>query len=158
MQEAPAGLYFRGFLERPDMAAVSLLAVARVARTSFYVHPSSVARAYADPVVTSEPGALRFESFSGCCGVHARFDVLPEGVDAETVAPGTVNVDFNEPMRTALARIVAREPLRLQVGFDAVELETFEGNDRRAARAAARPLGQGLRRGPGRGGGARARP
>jgi hypothetical protein len=110
------------------MAAAALLCVARVARTRFYVPPNSLARmAAADPVVTSEPGALRFESFSGCCGVHARFDVLPDGLDADTVEPGTVNVDFNEPMRAALARIVARTPLRLQVGFDAVELETLEG-------------------------------
>lgn len=119
--------YFRGFLERPDMSAAALLCVARVARTRFYVAPGSSARGLADPVVTSEPGALRFESFSACCGVHARFDILPEGLDAETVTPGTVNVDFNEPMRASLARVVARTPLRLQVGFDAVEVQTLEG-------------------------------
>ena len=120
--------YFRGFLERPDMSSAALLCVARVARTRFYVPPGSSARGLADPVVTSEPGALRFESFSACCGVHARFDVLPDGLDAETIAPGTVNVDFNEPMRAALARVVARTPLRLQVGFDAVEVETLEAS------------------------------
>ena len=120
--------YFRGFLERPDMSSAALLCVARVARTRFYVPPGSAARGLADPVVTSEPGALRFESFSACCGVHARFDVLPDGLDAETMTPGTVNVDFNEPMRAALARVVARTPLRLQVGFEAVEVETLEGS------------------------------
>jgi hypothetical protein len=120
--------YFRGFVERPDMAASALLAVSRVARTRFYEPPGSAARiASRDPVVTSEPGGLRFESFSGCCGVHARFDILPAGLDAETRSPGTVNVDFNEPMRAALARVVARSPLRLQVGLDAVEVETLEG-------------------------------
>jgi SWIM zinc finger len=125
--EAP-GLYFRGFLERPDMSSAALLCVARVARTRFYVPPGSSARGLADPVVTSEPGALRFESFSACCGVHARFDVLPDGLDAETMNPGTVNVDFNEPMRAALARVMARTPLRLQVGYEAVEVETLEGS------------------------------
>ena len=119
--ERPPEPYFRGFLERPNMAATALLCVARVARTQFYVPPNAAARALADPVVTSEPGSLRFESFSGCCGVHARLDILPDGLDAETMTPGTVNVDFNQPMRAALARIVARSPLRLQVGFDAVE-------------------------------------
>ena len=109
------------------MGAAALLTVSRVARTRFYTPPNSLARAFTDPVVTSEPGGLRFESFSGCCGVHARFDVLPDGLDAEVHAPGTVNVDFNEPMRAALARVSARTPLRLQVGFDAVEVETFEG-------------------------------
>ncbi len=77
--------------------------------------------------MTSEPGALRFESFSACCGVHARFDVTPAGLDTETSTPGTVNVDFNGPMRAALARVSARSPLRLQVGFDAVEVTTLEG-------------------------------
>ena len=118
--------YFRGFVERPDMAAAALLSVGRVARTRYYVPPGSSGRAACDPVVTSEPGALRFESFSACCGVHARLDVLPAGLDAETMSPGTVNVDFNEPMRAALARVMARTPLRLQVGFDAVEVETLE--------------------------------
>ncbi len=127
-REQVAGAYFRGFLERPDMSAAALLCVARVARTRFYLPPGSSARGLADPVVTSEPGALRFESFSACCGVHARFDVLPDGLDAETFAPGTVNVDFNEPMRAALARVIAKTPLRLQVGFDAVEVETLEGS------------------------------
>jgi hypothetical protein len=119
--------YFRGFLERPDMSAAALLTVARVARTRFYAPAGSAPRRWTDPVVTSEPGALRFESFSVCCGVHARFDVLLDGLHPETVTPGTVNVDFNEPMRAALARVVGQAPLRLQVGFDAVEVETLEG-------------------------------
>jgi hypothetical protein len=125
--EPGPGTYFAGFLEHPDMAAAGLLSVARVARTRFYVPPNSAERAAADPVVTSETGWLRFESFSGCCGVHARLDIRPDGLDAESMAPGTVNVDFNQPMRSALARVVARSPLRLQVGFDAVEVETLEG-------------------------------
>jgi hypothetical protein len=120
--------FFRGFLERPDMGASALLAVARVARTRFYTPPSSARRAaIIDPVVTSESGTLRFESFSACCGVHARLDVLPQGLDVEEMAPGTVNVDFNEAMRAALGRVIARTPLRLQVGFDAVAVETLEG-------------------------------
>ena len=119
--------YFRGFVERPDQAAAALLCVARVARTRFYVPPGSAARGDLDPVVTSEPGALRFESFSACCGVHARFDVTPDGLDAEIVTAGTVNVDFNGPMRTALARVTARAPLHLQVGLDAIEVTTLAG-------------------------------
>lgn len=125
--QAPPQQFFRGFLERPDMAAAALLTVGRVARTRFYVPPGAAARALADPVVTSETGQLRFESFSGCCGVHARLDVLEDGLDAEHHVPGTVNVDFNEPMRAALAGVRARQPLKLTVGFDAVEVETLGG-------------------------------
>lgn len=122
-------VFFDGFVERPDQAAVALLAVARVARTRYYEPANMVAAriAAADPVVTSGETALRFESFSVCAGVHARFDALPEGVDARRRAPGTVNVDFNPPMREALARIAGSQPLRLKVGFDAVELQTFDG-------------------------------
>ena len=139
------------------MSSAALLCVARVARTRFYVPPGSSARGLADPVVTSEPGALRFESFSACCGVHARFDVLPDGLDAETIAPGTVNVDFNEPMRAALARVVARTPLRTPG-----RLRRGRGGDARSLgdrtpRPAPRPLGQGVLRGSGRGRGPRAR-
>ena len=125
--ETAAEPYFHGFLERPDQGAAALLCVARVARTRFYVPPGSNARGDRDPVVTSEPGALRFESFSACCGVHARFDVMPDGLDTAGATPGTVNVDFNEPMRAALARVTARSPLHLQVGLDAVAVSTLEG-------------------------------
>lgn len=123
-------VFFDGFLERPDQGGVALLCVARVARTRFYEPPAAVAARVAlaaDPVVTSEPTGLRFEAFSRCCGVHARYDVLEDGLDATTHAPGTVNVDFNAPMREALARIVGSDPLKLKVGFDTVEVETLDG-------------------------------
>ncbi len=126
--EEPA-LYFDGFLERPDQAAVALLCVARVARTRFYEPPGMVAAKIraADPVVTVEPTGLRFESFSVCCGVHSRFDALEETLDMTSRRMGTVNVDFNPPMREALARITAAAPLHMKVGFDSVEVETFDG-------------------------------
>ena len=66
--EAAHPFFFSGFMERPDVVAAGLLAVARVARTRFYVPPSSLAGALraADPVVTSTAEGLRFESFSAC--------------------------------------------------------------------------------------------
>ena len=71
----------------------------------------------ADPVVTSEAANLRFESFSACCVVYARLDVLSDGLDGAPAASGTTNVDFNPPMREALAPRVgsqskARRPAR----------------------------------------------
>jgi len=68
--------FFDGFLAHPEQTATGLLTVARVARSRFYVPPgmlSAILRA-ADPVVTSNGDRLRFESFSACCGVHARLD------------------------------------------------------------------------------------
>ena len=82
---------FDGFLERPEQAATALLAVAEVARTRFYVPPGTLAKVlrHADPVITSNGDRLRFESLSPCCGVYARLDVLPDGLDRAPAASGT---------------------------------------------------------------------
>jgi hypothetical protein len=119
-------VYFRGFLEHPAVAAAALLVVARVARTRFFTTAQELRRLL-DPVVTSEPGGLHAESFSGCCGVHAHFEIDPPGLDAQIRNDGTVNVDFNEPLRAALARIRPADPLRLEVGHDAIEVRTLDG-------------------------------
>ena len=104
--------FFSGFLERADVYATALLVVARVARTRFYVPPSSLAGALraADPVVTSTAEGLRFESFSACCGVYARLDVDSSALDASHSAVGVTNVDVNPPLRAALASLRAGEP------------------------------------------------
>ena len=95
--------FFRGFLTHPGPAAQALLVTAAVARASHAVaRPVNL-----DPVVTCNTDRLRFESFSGCCGVHARTDILPAGLGNEPAASGTTNVDFNPDMRAALAGAVA---------------------------------------------------
>lgn len=112
--------FFDGFLGHPEQAAGALLAVAKVARTRFYSPPgmtAAILRA-ADPVVTSNGDRLRFESFSACCGVYARYDALPGSLDGRVVDTGTTNVDFNPPMRDALARVGGLDPLHLEVGQD----------------------------------------
>lgn len=111
-------IFFDGFLGHPEQAATALLAVAKVARTRFYLPPGMVAAILraADPVVTSNGDRLRFESFSACCGVYARYDALPGSLDGKVLDTGTTNVDFNSPMRDALARVGGIEPLHLQVG------------------------------------------
>ncbi len=115
-------VFFDGFLGHPEQAAAALLAVAKVARTRFYKPPGMVAAILraADPVVTSNRDRLRFESFSACCGVYARYDALPGSLDGTLLDTGTTNVDFNPPMRDALARIGGLEPLHLQVGEDVI--------------------------------------
>ena len=109
---------FDGFLEHAEQAATGLLAVGEVARTRFYVPPGMLARVlrHADPVITSNGDRLRFESLSPCCGVYARLDVLPDGLDRAPAASGTTNVDLNPPVRAALAGVVGGEPLHLAVG------------------------------------------
>ena len=119
--------FFDGFLEHPEQTAVALLACARVARSRYYRPPGMVAAILraADPVVTSEAANLRFESFSACCGVYARLDVLSDGLDRAPAASGTTNVDFNPPMREALARVAGSQPVRLHVGTEEVGIRTF---------------------------------
>ncbi|WP_232662756.1 SWIM zinc finger family protein [Pseudonocardia sp. TRM90224] len=113
--------FYRGRL--PASAAEGVLAVAKVAHTRYY-QPS--ARASLDPVVTCSGDRLRFESFSGCCGVYARLDVLSGALDGEVVDRGTTNVDVNEPLRRALSRVVGRDPLHVSVGSDRMVVTTRE--------------------------------
>ena len=71
-----------------------------------------------DPVVTASGDRLRFESFSACNGVYARFDLMPDGIDSGEVGFGTTNVDINPPLRAALASVPRGELLHLAVGSD----------------------------------------
>jgi hypothetical protein len=118
--QAAHPFFFTGFLAEPGPAAQALLACAAIARARYSVPSGSVA-ALLDPVVTCNTDRLRFESFSGCCGVHARLDLPPDALQAAPVASGTTNVDFNPPMRAALAGAVATAgQLLLKVGDEHV--------------------------------------
>ena len=132
--EAAHPYFFSGFMERPDVVAAGLLAVARVARTRFYVPPGMVVApgggltriGMLDPVVTSTAEGLRFESFSVCCGVYARLDVESSALDATHRAVGVTNVDVNQPLRAALASLRAGEPLHLGVGEEGLTATTLD--------------------------------
>jgi hypothetical protein len=94
--EGPAAhpYFFKGFLTQPAPAAAGMLACAAIARARYYTPMHVIMKMITDPVVTSNGDRLRFESFSGCCGVHARLDLLPEALDEAPRACGTTNVDF----------------------------------------------------------------
>ncbi|MFB8008434.1 SWIM zinc finger family protein [Nocardia sp. NPDC056000] len=115
--------FFRGFVTRPAVAAAGLLAVADVAAARYY-DPRRIRSALLDPVVTANGDRLRFESFSGCCGVHARLDILAAGLDGDT-GYGTTNVDVNTPLRDALNGVTAGDPLHLTVGPDELAVATL---------------------------------
>ena len=76
--------------------------------------------AAADPVVTSNVDRLRFESFSACAGVYARLDLEPALLDGARDDGGTTNVDFNPPMRAALAGVRDADAMLMNVGHDEV--------------------------------------
>jgi hypothetical protein len=120
--------FFSGLLTEPAVAAAGMLAVAAVARARYVTSASVVAQLLRDPVVTSNGDRLRFESFSGCCGVHARLDLLPAALDGAPALSGTTNVDFNEPMRAALAGTAAGGGLLLTVGAGEVSVTTAGGS------------------------------
>jgi DprA winged helix domain/SWIM zinc finger len=116
--------FFTGFLAGAEQAAAGLLAVAGVAQARYYQPQAAALR---DPVVTCNGDRLRFESFSGCCGVYARLDVLSEALDGEVHDRGTTNVDVNGPLREALARVGGADPLHLAVGPDELAVTTLDG-------------------------------
>jgi len=118
--------FFEGRLLQPRLVAELLTAVQLIVGSRFFTPPNSVARAIAlaDPVVTCGGQVLRFEGFSSCCSAYIRVDLLPASYDGEVVGKGTTNVDFNAPMRAALARLRDADGLQLAVGRDAVQLRS----------------------------------
>jgi hypothetical protein len=124
-EDAPAGAscFFWGRLRDSWLAARGLTTLAKVVASRF-TPQSAVLR---DPIVTAGAGMLRFEAFSSCNGVYARLDLGPDALDGEFLSSGTTNVDFNEPMVNALARISRTEPVLLSVGDKEVVLERAAG-------------------------------
>lgn len=121
--------FFQGRMNYPRRTADMLLACSLVSRTRFY-SPSEIRERLlmaADPVVTSGGERLRFEAFSVCCGAYCRVDLNPEAIDGDWMGRGTTNVDFNPPMRAALAGVLNSETVGLSVGADGVELERSTG-------------------------------
>ena len=125
--KSPHPFFFSGFLGSPRETSQGLLVVAEVARTRYYEPPQMVAARIraADPVVTSNVDRLRFESFSACAGVYARLDLDPDSLDGAPAAWGTTNVDFNPPMRAALARVHDADAMLMHVGHDEVQVTTL---------------------------------
>ncbi|SOC53764.1 SWIM zinc finger family protein [Ornithinimicrobium cerasi] len=127
----PTGLveqprFFSGMVARPDVTAAAMLAVADVAGARYFDAGLAKRVANADPVVTASGDRLRFESFSLCNGVHARLDLLADGIEVGQIAHGTTNVDINQPLRTALAGVGPAELLHLDVGTDGLAVSTPE--------------------------------
>lgn len=116
--------FFEGQLKAPRLSAELLSAVHLVVGSRFFSPANMLARqiALADPVVTVGGGVLRFEGFSACCSAYIRVDMLPDAYDGDVVSKGTTNVDFNAPMRAALARVRDGDGLGLSVGQDQLRM------------------------------------
>ncbi|HOE42134.1 MAG TPA: hypothetical protein PLB25_10970, partial [Rhodoferax sp.] len=118
--------FFEGSLHQPHLAAQLLSAVHLVVGSRFFTPANSVglAIALADPVVTAGAGMLRLEGFSACCSTYIRVDLEPQAYAGDVVGKGTTNVDFNAPMRAALARVRDADGLALSVGRSAFALRS----------------------------------
>lgn len=118
--------FFEGYVRQPRLVADLLTAVHIIVGSRFYTPPGMDGRprTFADPVVTSGGGVLRFEGFSSCCGAYIRADLLPQSYEGDVIGKGTTNVDFNAPMRTALARVRDAGGLVLAVGQDELTIRS----------------------------------
>ncbi len=116
--------FFEGRLVRPGRAAELLRSLVEVVQSRFHIPSAMLARivALADPIVTGSGEVLRFEGFSACCSTYGRVDLLAEAIDGTWHGRGTTNVDFNAPMRAALARVRDSDQVGLAVGSDLVSL------------------------------------
>ena len=113
--------FFWGNVGQPFILARCLITLSNIVKSSFSLSPFQMAL-LKDPIVTAGNERLRFEGFSHCAGVYARVDVLPDGLDGEFLENGTTNVDFNQPMITALGSIRPNEKVMLSVGEKEVGL------------------------------------
>ncbi len=120
----PDPFFFEGRCRSPRMVANLLLALARTVNSRFYLLGAS---RMLDPVVTSCERMLRMEGFSSCCGVYARVDLYAEAFDSEIHGRGTTNVDFNGPMRAALAQVRDTDDIKFSVGADQFRLTQSSG-------------------------------
>jgi hypothetical protein len=107
--------FFWGRLTDPYITARCLITLSNVVRSSFNLSPFEIA-VLKDPIVTAGNEKIRFEGFSHCAGVYARVDLLPGAHDGEFLDSGTTNVDFNQPMITALSGVNKSEKVLLSVG------------------------------------------
>lgn len=121
--------FFEGRVREPRLVAELLTAVHLVVGSRFFTPANTVAKliALADPVVTSGGGLLRFEGFSTCCSTYSRVDLLPGIYEGHVAGKGTTNVDFNAPMRAALAQVRDESGLDLAVGADELKLRSGTG-------------------------------
>lgn len=137
IQKKEAPCFFWGRLSDPYTTARCLITLSNIVQSSFSLSPFEMAK-LKDPIVTAGSGKIRFEGFSHCAGVYARVDVLPGGYDGEFPESGTTNVDFNQPMISALSRISRAEQVMLSVGKKEVSLQ--KGNEKVVERKVPLPV------------------
>jgi hypothetical protein len=111
--------FFEGKISQPHVFSSMLLTLTQIVRTHFFLpRPASL-----DPVVTSSEDLLRFEGFSGCCGVYVLAAFPKEAFHAPIQGRGTTNVDINDSMRGGLSRLRQSRDATLSVGSGQLALQ-----------------------------------
>ncbi|WP_114938191.1 SWIM zinc finger family protein [Mucilaginibacter endophyticus] len=126
VQKKDASCFFWGKLTDPYVVSRCLLTLSNVVKSNFSLSPYDLMM-LKDPIVTAGNEKIRFEGFSHCAGVYARVDVLGDGHDGEFLENGTTNVDFNQPMLSALSSVRKNEEVLLSIGKKEVALHREEG-------------------------------
>ncbi len=115
--------FFQAKLRQPRLVGQMLTSLQRVVQAQFYTHKPPMR----DPVVTSHQKLLRWEGFSGCCGIYGRVDLDERAFSELEQSFGTTNVDFNSNIVSHLARLGSLSDAHLRVTREAVELQTEHG-------------------------------
>ena len=82
-----------------------------------------------DPIVSVQPDATFFEGFSLDESVYVRVKLPSECIETdEDICAGTTNIDFGLGLEKEFSRVRSYRSLNLEVGLDAVTIETDIGS------------------------------
>lgn len=115
---------FDAKIEDPSLFADVLLCLSQSVRSNF-AHPGPT---LLDPVITWGPSGLRFEGFSGCCGVYVQAVFDADQFDKPALGCGTTNVDINDEFRNGLTRLRQTEDVRISVNHDELAVSSERQN------------------------------
>lgn len=114
--------FFESAVAEPAVFAETLLCIGSIVRSHFFERRAGLL----DPVVTCGQSRLRFEGFSGCCGVYLQCAFDEGAFLSPLVGRGTTNIDFNEQLIHGLAQMRFAKKVELLVGTNELTLAIDE--------------------------------
>lgn len=110
--------FFNSGIAEPAVFADALICISTIVRSHFFERKIGLL----DPVVTCGQSRLRFEGFSGCCGVYLQCNFDDSAFTSPIQGRGTTNIDFNEQFVQGLAQTRFADSVQLSVGANDVTL------------------------------------
>ncbi len=110
--------FFDASVLQPSAFAEALLCLGSIVRSHFFERRPGLL----DPVVTCGVSRLRFEGFSGCCGVYVQCAFDDSAFSSPIEGRGTTNIDFNDGLIQGLAQTRFARQVQLAVGANEVTL------------------------------------